>query len=175
MMLCHWPICRGVNFLREQAPDATTLLYFRHLLEENHLRKAMFEMIKRLMDETGYIMRGGMIMDATIINAPGSTKNAQKAHGPEMHRTKKGNERRFGMKTRIGVNAGTGAVVSVEATFANVHDIEVAHKLLRKDDTVGYGDAAYVGVEKRPEIVGDEHLLQIDFRMCCRPAASSVV
>ncbi|MEG2261808.1 MAG: IS5 family transposase [Clostridia bacterium] len=159
----------GVDFLSEQAPDATTLLHFRHLLEEHHLGKATFGAIKHLMDETGHIRHGGTTVDAAIINAPSSTKNAQKARDPEMHQTKKGNEWRFGMKVHVGVDAGTGTVVSVEAMSANVHDIEVGHKLFRKDDTVGYGDAGYIGVEKRPEIIHSEHFLNMDSRICRRP------
>lgn len=159
----------GIDFLTEQAPDATTLLHFRHLLEENNLCKAMFDAIKHLMDETGHIMHGGTIVDATIINAPDSTKNASHARDPEMHQTKKGNEWRFGMKAHIGVDAGTGAVVTVEATSANVHDVVMTSKLLREDDHTVYGDSGYIGVEKRSEIADDPHFSQIDFRTNRRP------
>lgn len=161
----------GIDFMTEQVPDATTLLHFRHLLEKNNLGRAMFDAIKRLMDETGHIMHGGTIVDAMIINAPSSTKNAEHARDPEMHQTKKGNEWRFGMKVHIGVDAGTGAVVTVEATSANVHDVTVASKLLREDDTVVYGDSGFLGIEKRPEIVRDEHLSQIEYRINRRPGA----
>ena len=159
----------GVDFLREQVPDATTLLHFRHLLEESQLGRAMFEGIKRFMDETGHIMHGGTIVDATIINAPSSTKNAKHARDPEMHQTKKGKEWRFGMKIHVGVDAGTGAVVALEATAANVHDIAAASKLIREDDTVVYGDSGYLGIEKRPEIAEDKHLSKIDYRINRRP------
>ena len=159
----------GIDFLSEQAPDATTLLHFRHLLEESQLGRAMFEGIKRLMDETGHLMHGGTIVDATIINAPSSTKNAEHARDPEMHQTKKGNEWKFGMKVHVGVDAGTGTVVTVEATPANVSDITVASKLLREDDAVVYGDSGYIGIEKRPEIIEDEHLSQIEYRINRRP------
>lgn len=159
----------GIDFMTEQVPDATTLLHFRHLMEESNLGRAMFEGIKRFMDETGHIMHGGTIVAATIINAPSSTKNAEHARNPEMHQTKKGNEWRFGMKLHVGVDAGTGAVVSVEATATNVHDIAVASKLLCKDDVVVYGDSGYLGIEKRPEIADDEHLSAIDYRINRRP------
>lgn len=159
----------GIASMTEQAPDAATLLHFRHMLEESQLGRAMFEGIKRFMEETGHIMHGGTIVDATIINAPSSTKNAEKKRDPEMHQTKKGNEWRFGMKIHVGVDAGTGTVVSVEATAANVHDIAVASKLLREDDTVVYGDSGYLGIEKRPEILEDEHLSRIDYRINRRP------
>lgn len=159
----------GIDFLEEQVPDATTLLHFRHLLEESHLGRAMFEGIKDAMDKTGHIMHGGTIVDATIIDAPSSTKNEQHARDPEMHQTKKGNEWHFGMKIHVGVDAGTGTVVTVEATAANVHDVTMASKLVREDDTVVYGDSGYLGIEKRPEVAEDEHLSKIDYRINRRP------
>lgn len=80
----------GINFLTESVPDETTLCKFRHLLEEHGLNKLFFEAINRVMVETGHMLQGGTIVDATIINAPSSTKNAEKARDPEMHQTKKG-------------------------------------------------------------------------------------
>ena len=142
----------GIDFFEEDAPDATTLLKFRRLLEKNNLNKAFFEAINRVMVESGHIMRGGTIVDATIINAPSSTKNAEKKRNPEMHQTKKGNEWRFGMKCHVGVDAGTGLVHTIEVTPANTHDITVASKLIRSDDEVVYGDSGFVGIQKRPEI-----------------------
>ncbi|MEF9896363.1 MAG: transposase [Clostridia bacterium] len=82
----------GIGVMTEQTPDATTLLHFRHLSEEHHDGEAVFVAINRLMDEAGHIMHGGTIVDATIINAPSSIKNAQKARDPEMRQTKKGGE-----------------------------------------------------------------------------------
>ena len=95
----------GLNFMTESVPDETTLCKFRHLLEEHELNKLFFEAINRVMVETGHMLKGGTIVDATIINAPSSTKNAQKARDPEMHQTKKGNEWRFGMRRHVGVDA----------------------------------------------------------------------
>ena len=92
----------GIDFMTEAVPDETTLCKFRHLLEENGLNKLFFDAINRVMVQTGHMMKGGTIVDATIINAPSSTKNAPKARGPEMHQTKKGNEWRFGMKCQFG-------------------------------------------------------------------------
>lgn len=112
-------------------------------------------------------------MDATIINAPSSTKNAEKKRDPEMHQTKKGNEWRFGMKCHIGVDAGSGLVHSIEVTSANVHDVTVAAKLIRDDDEVVYGDSGYIGIEKRPEIAGNEHLSKIEYRINRRPHSFS--
>lgn len=161
----------GINFLEEDAPDSTTLLNFRHLLEENELNELFFDAINRVMEESGYIMRGGTIVDATIINAPSSTKNAEKTRDPEMHQTKKGNEWRFGMKCHIGVDAGTGYVHTMEVTSANVHDIIPTSKLIREDDEVVYGDSGYVGIEKRKEIKENEKLASIDYRICRRPSS----
>ena len=79
----------NIDFMEEQAPDATTLLKFRHLLEENHLGKVFFKAINRVMEATGHIMHGGTIVDATIISAPSSTKNAEKKRDPEMYQAKK--------------------------------------------------------------------------------------
>ena len=92
-------------------------------------------------------MQGGSIVDATLISAPSSTKNAEKKRDPEMHQTKKGNQWHFGMKCHTGVDAGSGFVHTVEVTAANAHDITVAAKLLREDDKVVYGDSAYLGLE----------------------------
>ena len=95
----------GINFMEEDAPDATTLLKFRRLLEEHGLNKVFFEAINRVMVETGHMLKGGTIVDATIINAPPSTKNTQKARDPEIHQTKKGNEWRLGIEKREKVTS----------------------------------------------------------------------
>ena len=155
----------GINFLEEDVPDATTLLKFRRLLEKHGLNKLFFEAINRVMVETGHMLKGGSVVDATIINAPSSTKNAQKQRDPEMHQTKKGNEWRFGMKCHIGVDAFSGLVHTIEVTPANVHDI------IREDDDVVYGDSGYLGLEKREEIVSDEHLSVIEYRINRRPSS----
>ena len=158
-----------INFTEEQAPDATTLLKFRHLLEENNIGEEFFKAINRVMEATGHIMHGGTIVDATIINAPSSTKKKDKKRDPEMHQTKKGNEWKFGMKCHIGVDAGTGIVHTITATSGNVHDIFEASKLLREDDEFAYGDSGYIGIEKREEIKNNEHFSKIDFRINRRP------
>ena len=159
----------GINFMKGSVPDETTLLNFRHLLEEHRLNKLFFEAINRVMEETGHVMRGGTIVDATIIDAPSSTKNAEKKRDPEMHSTKKGNQWRFGLKCHAGVDAGTGYVHTIEVTPANVHDVTVASKLVREDDEVVYGDSGYLGIEKREEVANDEHLSSIDYRINLRP------
>jgi IS5 family transposase len=158
----------GLDFAVEQVPDATTLLHFRHLLEEHKLGERLFEAQNEIFDEQGWIMRGGSIVDATIIAAPSSTKNATGERDPQMRQTKKGNQWYFGMKAHIGADAGTGYVHSVTATAANVHDLDEAVNLVRADDEVVYTDAGYQGAQKRPEIAGDEHLSQVEWRIAAR-------
>ena len=160
-----------IDFMTEAVPDETTLCKFRHLLEKNDLNKLFFDAINRVMVQTGHMMKGGTIVDATIINAPSSTKNAQKARDPEMHQTKKGNEWRFGMKCYIGVDAGSGLVHTMTVTAANEHDITETAKLLREDDRVVYGGSGYHGVQKRPDITSNEHFSKIDFRINRRPSS----
>ena len=106
----------------QDLPDATTLLHFRHLLEEKGIGKLLFDAINRCLEGAGRMMRGGSIVDATLISAPSSTKNAEKKRDPEMHSVKKGKQWHFGMKCHTGVDAGSGFVHTVEATAANVHN-----------------------------------------------------
>ena len=159
----------GIDFMTEAVPDETTLCKFRHLLEANGLNKLFFDAINRVMVQTGHMMKGGAIVDATIINAPSSTKNAEKARDPAMHQTMKGNEWRFGMKCHIGVDAGSGLVHTITVTAANVHDVTQAANLLREDDEVMYGDSGYLGIQKRPEITENENFAKIDYRINRRP------
>ncbi len=141
----------GIDLGREGAPDATTLLKFRRLLEARELTRGIFEVINRQLAEKGLLMREGTIVDATLIAAPPSTKNGEKARDPDMHQTKKGNQWYFGMKAHIGVDADSGFVHTVLATAANVADVTQAHALLHGQETVAFGDAGYQGVEKREE------------------------
>lgn len=161
----------GINFLTESVPDETTLCKFRHLLEEYGLNKLFFDAINRVMVETGHMLKGGTIVDATIINAPSSTKNTQKARDPEMHQTKKGNAWRFGMKCHVGVDAFSGLVHTITVTAANAHDITQAANLIREDDEFLYGDSAYLGMQKRSEVAGDPHLSRMDYRISRRPSS----
>jgi IS5 family transposase len=158
----------GLDLAVEQVPDATTLLHFRHLLEEHRLGERLLAAQNEIFEQEGWIMRGGSIVDATIIAAPSSTKNATGQRDPDMHQTKKGNQWYFGMKAHIGVDAGTGYVHSVTVTGANVHDLEETTNLVRADDEVVYADAGYQGVQKRPDIAGDAHLSQVEFRVAAR-------
>ena len=161
----------GINFLEEQVPDATTLLKFRHLLEEHNIGQAIFEDIKNRLEKSGLMMHGGTIVDATIVSAPSSTKNSSGERDPEMHQTKKGNQWYHGMKVHAGVDAGTGYVHTIEGTAANVHDSVEATKLIREDDDVVYGDSGYLGVPAQKEVLKDGHLSKIDYRICKRPSS----
>ncbi|GAC1668506.1 MAG: IS5 family transposase [Candidatus Dormibacteraceae bacterium] len=157
-----------LDFATVQVPDATTLLHFRHLIEEHDLGKAFLDAQTRFFETNGWIMRGGSVIDATIIAAPSSTKNAAGQRDPEMRQTQKGNQWFFGMKAHTGVDAGTGYVHTVTITAANAGDITEAAKLMRPDDEVGYADSGYQGVAKRPEITGDPDLARIQWRVATR-------
>ena len=144
----------GIDLNREAAPDATTLLKFRRLLEEHGLQRRIFEAINAHLASKGLLLREGTIVDATIIAAPSSTKNEKNARDPEMHQAKKGNNWHFGMKAHIGVDADSGLVHTVVATAANVGDVTKAHALLHGQERVAFGDAGYQGVDKREESPG---------------------
>ncbi|MFQ6864685.1 IS5 family transposase [Blautia sp.] len=163
-----------LDFLTEQVPDATTLLHFRHLIEENKIGEKIFDDVKSRLEKAGLMMHGGTIVDATIIAAPSSTKNRDGKRDPEMHQTKKGNQWYHGMKVHSGIDAGSGYVYSITGTATNVHDIEEAGKLLRKDDKVAYGDSGYSGIEKRNDIKNDEQFSKIEFRINRRPSSIKV-
>ena len=144
----------GIDLARENAPDATTLLKFRRLLETNGLTRKVFEAINAHLAERGLILREGTIVDATFIAAPPSTKNKAKARDPEMHQAKKGNNWHFGMKAHIGVDAKSGLVHAVIGTAANVSDVSQTHALVHGEESDVFGDAGYQGVEKRSENQG---------------------
>ena len=143
----------GIDLNRETAPDATTLLRFRRLLEAHQLTESIFNAINAHLAERGLFLREGTIVDATLIAAPPSTRNRSGTRDPEMHQSKKGNQWYFGMKAHIGVDANTGLVHTVLGTSGNVSDVSQAHALLHGDEDVVYGDAGYQGVAKRPENV----------------------
>jgi IS5 family transposase len=141
----------GIDLAREDAPDATTLLKFRRLLEDHNLAAAIFEAINAHLAKRGLLMRQGTIVDATIIAAPSSTKNKTGERDPQMHQAKKGNQWHFGMKAHIGVDADSGLVHTVVGTAANVNDVTQAHHLLHGKETDVFGDAGYQGADKREE------------------------
>jgi transposase, IS5 family len=131
-------------------PDETTILNFRHLLEAHALTKAVFEAVAEHLEARGALLRGGTIVDATLIAASPSTKNAAGQRDPEMHSSKKGNQWHFGMKAHIGVDAKSGLVHTAGVTSGSVHDAKVMDRLIREDDTAVYGDKGYAsGTRKR--------------------------
>jgi IS5 family transposase len=137
----------------ESVPDATTLLKFRRLLEEHELTAALFEQVNAHLRDRGLMLREGTLVDATIIAAPPSTKNADKARDPEMHQTKKGRQWYFGMKAHIGADADSGLVHSLHTTAANESDVAQAHEVLHGEESIAIMDAGYIGIDKRAEIV----------------------
>ena len=142
----------GVDLSRQGAPDATTLLKFRRLLETHGLTKRMFDVINAELADQGLFLRSGTVVDATLIAAAPSTKNRSKARDPEMKQAKKGNQWHFGMKAHIGVDAATGLVHSATVTAANVADVTQVHQLLHGSESIVHGDAGYTGAERRPEV-----------------------
>ncbi|WP_425260354.1 IS5 family transposase [Rubrivivax sp. RP6-9] len=135
-------------------PDETTILRFRHLLEKHDLATDMLRLVNDILQAKGLMMRKGTVVDATLIAAPSSTKNAEGERDPEMKQTKKGNQWYFGMKAHIGVDAHSGLVHSVVGTAASVHDVTQAGALLHGEEQAAFGDAGYQGVHKRPEAQG---------------------
>jgi transposase, IS5 family len=135
----------GIDLGAEAAPDETTICKFRHLLEEHHLGDRMFVAVNEHLAASGLKVSRGTMVDATIISAPSSTKNRDKARDGEMRQTKKGNQWHFGMKAHIGADTKTKLIHSIVATAANVHDSTVLPDLLHGEETRVYGDKAYAG------------------------------
>ncbi len=134
----------------EKVPDETTILNFRHRLENHGLAQQLFEDIRDHLAEQGVFLKKGTIVDATIISAPSSTKNESNARDPEMHQTKKGNQWHFGMKLHIGTDT-RGLVHHLEGTAANVHDLTPSDQLLHGEEEQVWGDSGYRGIGKRAE------------------------
>jgi IS5 family transposase len=135
----------GIDLGREPVPDETTICKFRHLLERHDLGRQIFEEIGRHLQGCGFQVAKGTIVDATIISAPASTKNKERARDPEMHQTKKGNQWHFGMKAHIGTDSQSKLMHSVAFTAANVHDSQALPYLLHGQETRVWGDSAYSG------------------------------
>ena len=145
------------------------------MLEKNRIGEKIFADVNKRLDESGLMMHGGTIVDASIIAAPKSTKNQEGKRDPEMHQTKKGNEWYFGMKVHAGVDAGSGYVHTITGTSANMHDVSETSKLLREDDHVMYGDSGYLGAPERSEIKDNKELSKIEFRINKRPSSLKMV
>jgi IS5 family transposase len=131
-------------------PDESTILRFRHRLEKHSLAAKILAEVNAVLGERGLLLKEGSAVDATLIAAPSSTKNKDKARDPEMHSSQKGKQWHFGMKAHIGVDADSGLVHTVRCTSGNQHDITQAHRLLHGDEKSVWADAGYQGVEKRP-------------------------
>ncbi len=146
-------------------PDETTILNFRRLLERHDLGEALFEEINAHLAARGCRLQAGTIVDASIIEAPSSTKNRSGARDPEMRQTRKGKQWRFGMKAHIGVDEASGLTHSLQTTSANVADVTAAGALLHGGEERVWGDAGYQGAGKR-----EEHRdAELDWRVAMRP------
>ena len=133
----------GVTTDADVIPDETSILNFRRLLERHQLTEQLFSEINAHLAERGFVVGKGTIVDATIINAPSSTKNAEKKRDPEMHQTRKGKQWYFGMKVHTGTDADSGIVHTIRGTAANMADVTVMGELLHGDEDNLYGDSAY--------------------------------
>ena len=134
----------GLDLTNDAMPDETTILKFRHLLEKHALTSQMMNIINDTLEQRGLLLKGGTMVDATIIHAPPSTKNQERKRDPEMHQTKKGNQWYFGMKVHVGADVNSGLVHTVSVTPANVSDINQLPHLVREDDRAVFGDKGYV-------------------------------
>ena len=135
--------------LSEAIPDETTILNFRHMLEEFDLAEDMLTQVNALLTRKGLLLKRGSIVDATIIAAPSSTKNAKGERDPDMHQTKKGEQWYFGMKAHIGVDADSGLVHTVTATAASEADVEQVADLLHGKEEQVWADSGYRGAQSR--------------------------
>ena len=132
----------GIELSEDAIPDETTILRFRHLLEKHYLTQAIFGQIRTLLEQKRLLLKSGTIVDATIIEAPPSTKNEEGARDPEMHQTKKGKDWHFGMKAHVGTDR-RGIVHSLTTTAANASDISQMPQLLHGQEREVFGDQAY--------------------------------
>ena len=134
----------GIELGQDEVPDETTILNFRHLLERHQLTKKLFEQVSNDLTDQGLLVREGTIVDATIIAAPRSRKNVSGQQDPEMSSTRKGTDWFFGHKLHVGTDSVRGLAHSAVVTTAKVHDSRVLPQLLHGQETVLYGDTAYV-------------------------------
>jgi IS5 family transposase len=135
----------GIDLGQEPVPDETTVCKFRHLLEEHGLGRVLFDEVTQHLRAQGLAVSTGTIVDATIIAAPSSTKNATGTRDPAMHQTQKGQQWYFGMKGHFGVDSQSKLIHSVEVTPANIHDSHVLPWLLHGEERRVWGDSAYAG------------------------------
>ena len=149
-------------------PDESTILRFRHLLEAHDLGAQILEAVNAGLQRQGLLLKTGTVVDATLVAAPSSTKNAKGERDPEMHQTKKGNQWHFGMKAHIGVDADSGLVHTVVGTSANAHDVTQASVLLHGEESDVFADSGYRGVHKREEVIEDH--AQVSWHVAMMPS-----
>ena len=152
-------------------PDESTILRFRHLLEQHQLAPQILASVNARLMARGLLLKSGTVVDATLIAAPSSTKNKDGQRDPEMHQTKKGNQWHFGMKAHIGVDADSGLVHTVVGTAANVNDVTQAHALVHGAETDVFADAGYQGVGKRDET----QEINVNWHVAMRPGKRKVL
>ena len=145
----------GLGGWDDRLPDESTILRFRHVLEKHKLAERILATVNLLLGAKGLMLRSGTVVDATLISAPSSTKNASGERDPEMHQSKKGQQWFFGMKAHIGVDADSGLVHTVRGTSGNVNDVVEANSLLHGQETDVFADAGYQGAHKRPDAKAD--------------------
>ena len=138
--------------LDQAIPDRTTIMNFRHLLEQHQLARQLFDAVNLWLSDAGIMMKQGTLVDATLIEAPCSTKNKRGERDGEMHQTKKGNQWYFGMKAHIGVDAKSSLTHSLKTTAANEHDLNQVGNLLHGEEAFVFADAGYQGAENREEL-----------------------
>jgi IS5 family transposase len=163
----------GIELGDDRLPDETTILNFRHLLERHDLTEAIFADLNAHLADKGITLRSGTLVDATIIDAPSSTKNKLGARDPETMSTKKGNDWYFGMKAHIGVDADSGVTHSLETSTAKLHDSQVWEELLHGEETSVWADKGYVNAEREAAFQGPGKAWGVT---CARPrkAASCI-
>lgn len=145
----------GLGGWDDRLPDESTILRFRHVLEKHKLAERILATVNLLLGAKGLMLRSGTVVDATLISAPSSTKNASGERDPEMHQSKKGQQWFFGMKAHIGVDADSGLVHTVRGTSGHVNDVIEANSLLHGQETDVFADAGYQGAHKRPDAQED--------------------
>lgn len=143
-----YPEFARLNVDADRLPDAITILRFRHLLERHGLAQQMFVAVNDLLAAKGLVLKSGTAVDATIINAPSSTKNSSGQRDPDMHQTKKGQQWYFGMKAHVGTDLETGVVHSLVTTPANAPDVTQVEGLLHGQETDVFADAGYQGAAR---------------------------
>lgn len=145
----------GLGGWDDRLPDESTILRFRHVLEKHKLAGQILQTVNDLLTAKGLLLRQGTVVDATLIAAPSSTKNASGERDPEMKQSKKGQQWYFGMKCHIGVDADSGLVHTVRGTTGSVGDVVEANSLLHGEEAEAWGDAGYQGASKRPDARSD--------------------